>query len=51
MSICTPFTTSQAVEFGWENRLLFAEHHPSNAASAFPPIALDEAPVLIEIRA
>jgi carbamoyltransferase len=32
--------------FDWENRLLFAEHHQSHAASAFYPSPFDEAVVL-----
>ncbi len=32
--------------FDWENRLLFAEHHMSHAASAFFPSPFDEAAVL-----
>ena len=35
-----------APEFDWENRLLFAEHHQSHAASAFFPSPFDEAVVL-----
>lgn len=33
-------------EFDWENRLLFAEHHQSHAASAFFPSPFEEAIVL-----
>ena len=32
--------------FDWDNRLLFAEHHQSHAASAFYPSPFDEAVVL-----
>src|SRR5271169_6853384 len=32
--------------FDWENRLLFAEHHQSHAASAFYPSPFDEALIL-----
>ena len=35
-----------APDFDWENRLLFAEHHQSHAASAFFPSPFDEALVL-----
>jgi carbamoyltransferase len=35
-----------APEFDWENRLLFAEHHQSHAASAFFPSPFEEALVL-----
>ncbi len=35
-----------APDFDWENRLLFAEHHQSHAASAFFPSPFDEAVVL-----
>ena len=37
---------SQAPEFDWDERLLFAEHHQSHAASAFFPSPFDEAAVL-----
>lgn len=33
-------------DFDWKNRLLFAEHHQSHAASAFFPSPFDEAAVL-----
>ena len=33
-------------EFDWENKLLFAEHHQSHAASAFFPSPFEEAAVL-----
>ncbi len=33
-------------EFDWKNKLLFAEHHQSHAASAFFPSPFDEAVVL-----
>ena len=33
-------------DFDWENRLLFAEHHQSHAASAFYPSPFEEAVVL-----
>ena len=33
-------------DFDWENRLLFAEHHQSHAASAFFPSPFEEALVL-----
>ncbi|HEX2274955.1 MAG TPA: carbamoyltransferase [Acidimicrobiales bacterium] len=33
-------------EFDWKNRLLFAEHHQSHAASAFFPSPFDEAVIL-----
>lgn len=36
----------QAPEFDWEERLLFAEHHQSHAASAYFPSPFDEALVL-----
>ena len=36
----------QAPEFDWEERLLFAEHHQSHAASAFYPSPFEEAVVL-----
>ena len=35
-----------APDFDWENRLLFAEHHQSHAASAFFPSPFEEAVVL-----
>jgi carbamoyltransferase len=35
-----------AKEYDWENRLLFAEHHLSHAASAFFPSPYEEAAVL-----
>jgi carbamoyltransferase len=35
-----------APEFDWKNRLLFAEHHQSHAASAFFPSPFDDAVVL-----
>ncbi|MSO55103.1 MAG: hypothetical protein EXQ90_08325 [Rhodospirillales bacterium] len=35
-----------APDFDWQNRLLFAEHHQSHAASAFFPSPFDEALVL-----
>ena len=35
-----------APEFNWEERLLFAEHHQSHAASAFYPSPFEEAVVL-----
>ncbi len=35
-----------APDFDWENRLLFAEHHQSHAASAFYPSPFEEAVVL-----
>ena len=35
-----------APNFDWENRLLFAEHHQSHAASAFFPSPFEEAVVL-----
>jgi carbamoyltransferase len=35
-----------APDYDWENRLLFAEHHQSHAASAFFPSPFDEAIVL-----
>lgn len=35
-----------ASEFDWSNRLLFAEHHQSHAASAFFPSPFDDAVVL-----
>jgi carbamoyltransferase len=35
-----------APDFDWENRLLFAEHHQSHAASAFFPSPFEEALVL-----
>ncbi len=35
-----------APDFDWENRLLFAEHHQSHAASAFYPSPFEEAAVL-----
>ncbi len=35
-----------AAAFDWENKLLFAEHHLSHAASAFFPSPFDEAVVL-----
>jgi carbamoyltransferase len=38
--------TAAAPEFDWENRLLFAEHHQSHAASAFFPSPFEEALVL-----
>jgi carbamoyltransferase len=37
---------AQAPEIDWQNRLLFAEHHQSHAASAFFPSPFDEALVL-----
>jgi len=36
----------QAPAYDWDNRLLFAEHHQSHAASAFFPSPFDEAVVL-----
>jgi carbamoyltransferase len=36
----------QAPGFDWQNRLLFAEHHQSHAASAFFPSPFEEAAVL-----
>jgi carbamoyltransferase len=33
-------------DFDWENKLLFAEHHQSHAASAFFPSPFDEAVIL-----
>jgi carbamoyltransferase len=35
-----------APDYDWENRLLFAEHHQSHAASAFFPSPFEEAAVL-----
>ncbi len=35
-----------AADYDWSNRLLFAEHHQSHAASAFFPSPFDEAVVL-----
>ncbi|MCI0401300.1 MAG: carbamoyltransferase [Gammaproteobacteria bacterium] len=37
---------SHAPDYDWENRLLFAEHHQSHAASAFFPSPYDEAVIL-----
>jgi len=37
---------AEAPEFDWNNRLLFAEHHQSHAASAFYPSPYEEAVVL-----
>ncbi len=37
---------AMAPEFDWSNRLLFAEHHQSHAASAFFPSPFEEAIVL-----
>lgn len=37
---------AEAPEIDWQNRLLFAEHHQSHAASAFFPSPFDEALVL-----
>ncbi len=36
----------EAPRFDWDNRLLFAEHHQSHAASAFFPSPFEEAAVL-----
>ena len=38
--------TTYAPSFDWKNRLLFAEHHQSHAASAFYPSPFDQAVVL-----
>ncbi|MFQ5954430.1 MAG: carbamoyltransferase [Kiloniellales bacterium] len=35
-----------AADFDWDNRLLFAEHHQSHAASAFFPSPFEEAVIL-----
>jgi carbamoyltransferase len=35
-----------APDFDWDNRLLFAEHHQSHAASAFFPSPFEEAAIL-----
>src|SRR6201981_1421124 len=37
---------ARAPDFDWQNKLLFAEHHQSHAASAFFPSPFDEAVVL-----
>src|SRR4051794_5874113 len=37
---------AQAPDFDWQNKLLFAEHHRSHAASAFYPSPFDEALIL-----
>ena len=37
---------AKAPEFDWQNKLLFAEHHRSHAASAFYPSPFDEALIL-----
>ena len=45
-SLLTKKLKEQAPEFDWENRLLFAEHHQSHAASAFFPSPYEDATVL-----
>jgi carbamoyltransferase len=37
---------AHAPDFDWQNKLLFAEHHKSHAASAFYPSPFDEALIL-----
>ena len=37
---------SHAPEYNWDNRLLFAEHHQSHAASAFYPSPFESAAIL-----
>ncbi len=37
---------AQAPDFDWQNKLLFAEHHRSHAASAFYPSPFEEALIL-----
>ena len=37
---------ARAPDFDWQNKLLFAEHHRSHAASAFYPSPFDEALIL-----
>lgn len=40
------YLQAEAPDFDWKNRLLFAEHHLSHAASAFFPSPFEEAVVL-----